>query len=75
MGTSLENGVVDDKGKIFDYENLYIADGSIIPTAIGANPSKTIAALAERIAQFIIDDKQYCKQKTRENHALRNSSY
>ena len=41
-------GVVDDAGRAYGYEGLYVLDGSIVPTAIGVNPSKTIAALAER---------------------------
>ncbi len=56
MGISPENGVVDYKGEVFGYRNLYVADGAIIPEAIGANPSKTIAALAERIARLISDE-------------------
>lgn len=50
MGTSQDNGVVDHRGAVFGYPGLYVADGAIIPKAIGLNPSKTIAALAERIA-------------------------
>ena len=53
MGISSENGVVDHRGEVFRYKNLYVADGSIIPEAIGLNPSKTIAALAERIADLM----------------------
>ncbi len=53
MGESRETGVVDDQGKVFGYENLYVADGSIIPAALGVNPSLTIAALARRIAEGI----------------------
>lgn len=53
MGTTPNNGVVDHKGEAFGYTNLFVADGSIVPEAIGANPSKTIAALAERIAGLI----------------------
>ena len=41
-------GVVDDAGRVHGYDGLYVLDGSIVPTAIGVNPSKTIAALAER---------------------------
>jgi cholesterol oxidase len=41
-------GVVDDAGKAYGYDGLYVLDGSIVPTALGVNPSKTIAALAER---------------------------
>ena len=53
MGTSIENGVVDHTGKVFGYENLYVADGAIVPRALGVNPSRTIGALAERIADLI----------------------
>jgi cholesterol oxidase len=35
---------------------LYVADGSIVPKALGLNPSKTIAALAERIAAELLAD-------------------
>jgi cholesterol oxidase len=41
-------GVVDDSGAVHGYSGLYVLDGSIVPTALGVNPSKTIAALAER---------------------------
>ena len=41
-------GVTDDQGRVHRYEGLYVLDGSIVPTALGVNPSKTIAALAER---------------------------
>ena len=40
-------------GQVFGYEGLYVADGSIVPTAVGANPSATIAALSERVAEAI----------------------
>lgn len=54
MGASAADGVVDHKGEVFGYRNLYVADGAIIPTALGVNPSRTIGALAERIAALII---------------------
>lgn len=53
MGTTPANGVVDHLGQVFGYPGLYVADGAIVPRAIGLNPSRTIAALAERIAAHI----------------------
>jgi cholesterol oxidase len=38
-------------GQVHNYQNLYVADGSLLPTAVGANPSATIAAMAERVAE------------------------
>ncbi len=53
---SVREGVVKHSGEVHNYRNLYVADGAVVPKAIGANPSKTIAALAERTAQIIIDE-------------------
>jgi cholesterol oxidase len=50
-------GVVDDRGKVYGYEGLYVLDGSIVPTALGVNPSKTIAALAERGVELLVADR------------------
>jgi cholesterol oxidase len=36
---------------VFGCEGLHVADGSILPGPVGVNPSMTIAALAERIAE------------------------
>jgi cholesterol oxidase len=54
MGISTETGVVDHRGEVFGYRGLYVADAAIIPRAIGRNPSKTIAALAERTADLMV---------------------
>lgn len=56
MGTDATCGVVDDTGAVFGYPGLYVVDGAIVPEAIGINPSRTIAALAERSAEFIAQD-------------------
>jgi cholesterol oxidase len=54
MADDPARGVVDDAGAVHGYEGLYVLDGSIVPTALGVNPSKTIAALAERgVAQLV----------------------
>ncbi|MCK8682526.1 FAD-dependent oxidoreductase [Pseudomonas umsongensis] len=55
MGKDAHSGVVGTDGEVFHYPNLYIADGSIMPGPVGANPSLTIAAMSRLIAQGIID--------------------
>jgi cholesterol oxidase len=57
MGKDADHGVVSSFGEVYNYRNLYILDGSIVPSAIGPNPSKTIGALAERGAAHIIQQK------------------
>jgi cholesterol oxidase len=53
MGTTADVGVVNHAGEVFNYPNLFVADGAVVPEALGLNPSKTIAALAEYIAEGI----------------------
>jgi cholesterol oxidase len=50
MSDDPNNGVVNEYGEVWNYQNLYVSDGSIIPTALSVNPSATISALSERIA-------------------------
>jgi cholesterol oxidase len=50
------DGVVDSYGRVFGVENLSIADGSVLPGPVGVNPSLTIAALADRHAQQLLED-------------------
>ena len=57
MGRDASEGVVDSYGQVFGYPGFYIADGSIMPGPVGANPSLTIAALADRFADRIIENR------------------
>ncbi|MCB0415406.1 MAG: GMC family oxidoreductase [Bdellovibrionales bacterium] len=54
MGPSKEEGVVDPLGRVYEYNNLYVVDGSIFPTSVGPNPALTIAAVAEYIADQVV---------------------
>jgi len=47
MGKTENEGVVNKNFEVFNYPNLYVIDGSVIPTNLGVNPSLTITALAE----------------------------
>jgi cholesterol oxidase len=53
IGASPETGVVDSRNHVFGYENLLVCDGSAVPANVGANPSLTITALAERAMTFV----------------------
>jgi cholesterol oxidase len=55
MGRHAGEGVVDAYGNVFGHPGLHIADGSVMPGPTGPNPSFTIAALADRFADQIID--------------------
>lgn len=57
MGRDRREGVVDSWGEVFDYPGLFVADGSVMPGPVGANPSLTIAALADRTADRILEQK------------------
>jgi len=56
MGRHPGEGVVNEFGQVFGYDGLSIADGSVMPGPVGSNPSFTIAAMADRFADWIIDD-------------------
>jgi cholesterol oxidase len=53
MGRTAQDGVVDHKGELFGHPRLYITDAAQIPEAVGVNPTRTIAALAERVCKLM----------------------
>ena len=50
MAARAEDGVVDADHRVFGVPNLYVIDGSVLPTQGSANPALTIMALAARAA-------------------------
>ncbi len=70
-------GPVNQLGQVYDYQaggyqdpqtglpavhdGLYVADGSLMPTALGVNPYMTIGALSERIAQHIVNNPAHAR--------------
>lgn len=53
IGRDPEIGVVDEKGRVYGYDNLYIADASIIPSTTIVNPQLTVNAISLIIADSI----------------------
>jgi choline dehydrogenase-like flavoprotein len=55
MGTDPVESVVDENLKSHDHKNLYIIGGSAFPTAGCGNPTLTIAALALRCGDYLLN--------------------
>ena len=54
MGNDPANSVTDRYGRTHDIANLFICDGSVMPTQGSANPGLTIQALAARTGDYLI---------------------
>lgn len=48
--------VVDERLRVLGVEGLRVADASVAPTEVGANPNATVFLIGERAAQFILED-------------------
>lgn len=44
-------GVVNPNFQVFGFDNLYICDGSILPSSLGVNPQLTIMAFAHKLSK------------------------
>jgi choline dehydrogenase-like flavoprotein len=55
MSDSPEAGVVDSDHRAWEVPNLFVADGSVMPTQGSANPALTVMALASRLADRLGD--------------------
>ena len=54
MGSDPETSVTDQFGRTHEIDNLFICDGSLMPTQGSANPGLTIMANAARIGDYLI---------------------
>jgi cholesterol oxidase len=52
VGADAEHGVVDGWHRVFGHPGLHVVDGSTVSANVGANPSLTITAQAERAMAF-----------------------
>lgn len=58
MSESPRRGVTNPFGEVWGYPGLFVADGALIPAALGVNPSATISAMAERVAFHMIHGRE-----------------
>jgi choline dehydrogenase-like flavoprotein len=49
-------GAVRESGETWQVDNLFVADGSVLPTSIGVNSQLPVMGVAHRIASGIADD-------------------
>ena len=63
MAEDPARGVVNELGQVHGYPGLFIADASVIPTALARNPSATISALAERTAFHLLHGRELRSDK------------
>src|SRR5262249_19193099 len=54
MGRIQDGSVTTPNGEVNSYEGLYVLDAAVFPGSVGANPSATILALAERNIEHFI---------------------
>jgi len=53
IGRDASSGVVDERCRVFNYRNLLVCDGSVVPANPGVNPSLTITAIAEHAMSHV----------------------
>jgi len=52
----MPKGVTSPDGRVFGFRGIYVVDAAAFPGSVGANPSATIAAVAERKARWFAKD-------------------
>jgi choline dehydrogenase-like flavoprotein len=55
MGVDPKHSVVGRDHQVHGVPNLYLCDGSVMPTSLGVNPQMTIMAMALRAAEQIAE--------------------
>ncbi|MBW2687604.1 MAG: GMC family oxidoreductase, partial [Deltaproteobacteria bacterium] len=58
MGDDPKQSVADCDGKFHHLDNLYIMDGSLFPTSIGANPQLSIYGLVYKLSSTLLAELQ-----------------
>lgn len=55
MGKNKREGAVDEKGRVWGTEGLWVADASVFPSASGVNPMITNMGIARAVARGVVE--------------------
>jgi choline dehydrogenase-like flavoprotein len=61
MASTPQDGPTSPSGELYECRNLFIADGSVLPTSLGINPMITIEAFSHMISKNVIKKLQQMK--------------
>ena len=70
MGADPRTSVVNGFCQSHDIPNLFVCDGSVLPTQGSANPGLTIQALAARTADYLISQRENVLARQKLQHLM-----
>lgn len=71
IGRHVAEAVCDPYGEVFGFPGMHVVDGAALPGPVGANPSLTIAALANRACDRILSHAPVPVQRTQHRDTAR----
>lgn len=59
------DAAVDERGRLYECENVHVADTSVFPSASGVNPMVTCMTVAHVLGGFLVEDLRKSEQRPR----------
>ena len=56
MGDDPERAAVDPDGRVYGWDNLYVADASVFPTSLGVNPQVSTMAIGLTVGAAVVEE-------------------
>lgn len=74
MGRHIHEGVVDSWNESFGHPGLFVVDGAAVPGPVGPNPSLTIAAMADRAVEHLLEKPRVKRRRAKATKAEAESA-
>ena len=55
MGADPERAAIDPDGRVYGWDNLYVADASVFPTSLGVNPQVSTMAIGLVVGEAVAE--------------------